>query len=197
MAENRDPLLPGEAEVASPLVPGAHIGAPGLGEDGDGLQIGEPVEGDGLGQRQEQLPRGQRLHVQEGPLGESGDMAVQRVRLLPELGAGVGGGGRGRPVGGRRRRGRGGGGGIGAVDAEGAVGAAEEDLGGGGLDGLDPGGAVGEELEGVVGVVHHGRRECRRERERLSLSYFSLFFLCLLSGIHGNGDGRTGEKVME
>lgn len=102
-------------------------------------------------------------------------MAVQRVRLLPELGAGVGGGGRGGPVGGRRRRGRGGGGGIGAVDAEGAVGAAEEDLGGGGLDGLDPGGAVGEELEGVVGVVHHGRRECRRERERLSLSSFSVF----------------------
>lgn len=188
MPENTDPLLPGEAEEPSPLVPRAHIGTSRLRKDGHGLQSGEPVKRDRLGQRQEQLPRGEHLHGQEGPLREARDVPQQHVRLLPEPRAGVG---RRRPVG-RRGGGGGGGGVIGAVDAEGSIGAAEEDLGGVGLDGLDSGGAVREELEGVVGAVNHGgEEECARER----LCPFQEFMRMAVGS--SSAATRMGAKVVE
>lgn len=149
MPENTDILLPGEAEEASLVVPRARIGTSRLRQDGHGRQIGEPVKRNRLGQREEQLPRGQHLHRQEGPLREAVEIPLQHVRHHPVLRAGVGRGrGRRRRVGlpaGRRKADQAGR--PGAVDAEGSVGAAEEDLGGVGPDGLDFGGAIRAEMD--------------------------------------------------
>lgn len=47
------------------------------------------------------------------------------------------------------------GGGLGAVDAEGAVGAGEEEVVAVGFDGVDFDGGIVDELEGIVGAMHH------------------------------------------
>lgn len=106
------------------------------------------MEGDGLGQREEKLPGGQDLHAQQRLLREPIQGPLQRVDLSAQL-RGSGGG--------NRRRGAIGSGGIRAVDSEAAIGAAEEEPGAVGSDGVDFGGTVAEELEGIVGAVHHVR----------------------------------------
>lgn len=160
MSEDTDLLLPRKAKEPSPFIPGVHIRAFSFREHGNGLQIGKPMEGDRLGEREEQLPRVQHLHGDERFPGEASHVPLERIGGPPK----VGGGGRCVEVGGRRAVGGGeGDGGVGAIDPEGSVGASEEELGAVRLDGLDLGGAVGEELEGIVSAVHHlssSRAEC-------------------------------------
>ena len=140
MSEDADALLAGEAEEAAAVVPGEGIGALGLGDDGDGLERREPVEGDGFGEGEEELPRLEHLHGDEGLPGEAGEALLQRVgflakrRVMIGLGLGLG---------------------LGSVDAERSIGAGEEELGAVGFDGFDLGRAIGHKLHTVVGAVHH------------------------------------------
>lgn len=62
VSENTDPLLLGEAQEASPIVPGVDIGALGLGDHGDGRQIRESVKRYRFGERKKELSRLQDLH---------------------------------------------------------------------------------------------------------------------------------------
>lgn len=150
MSENTDPLLPSEAQEASPIVPGIRVGAFGLGEDGDGLQIGKAVDGNGLRQAEKELSRLQDLHGNQRLPREPNHVLHQNVRLLPELL-------RRRMEIGRRRAVGIGSSGFRGVDSERSVGATEEELGAVGFDGLDLGRTISEELERIVRAVHHFR----------------------------------------
>lgn len=116
MPENADLLLAREAEEAAAVVPGVHIGALGLGDDGDGAEIGEAVKRYRFGEGEEDVSGFEDLEREERLLGEAGEVALEGVGLLLE-GLGVVVGGRGAGAGGIR-----------SVDFEGSVGAAEEEL---------------------------------------------------------------------
>lgn len=117
MSEDANPPLARKAEKSAPLIPGVGVGAFGLGDDGEGLEIGQAMEGDRLGEREEELPRLEDLHGEHRPPGESIDRPLEDVGLLLELGVLQ------IEIGGRRGRSGVVGGGLRAVNAEGAVGA--------------------------------------------------------------------------
>ena len=84
MSEDADALLASEAEEAAAIVPIKGVGALGLGDDGEGLEGREAVEGDGFGEREEELPGVEDLHGDERPPGETGEGLPERVRFLVE-----------------------------------------------------------------------------------------------------------------
>jgi hypothetical protein len=138
-----------DGEKAPPIIPGNGVGALCLGGDGgDGLEPGEAVERDPFGEREEEVAAAADLHGQGRATPEPRLLPLERVGPIPPdlttVGAGRGG-----------------------VDAQGAVGAAEETFGIGrryeelpGVrgDGLDAALYSGRQLDGVIRAVHHGRR---------------------------------------
>ena len=117
MSEDANPPLARKAEKSAPLIPGVGVGALGLGDHGEGLEIGEAVKGDRFREREEELPRLEDLHGEHRPPRESIDRPLEDVRLLLQLGILQ------IEIGGRRRRSGVVGGGLRAVNAEGTVGA--------------------------------------------------------------------------
>lgn len=148
MSENTDPLLLREAEEPPPIVPAIGVCAFRLRYDGNGLQIGKPVESDRLRQAHKELSRFQDLHRNQRLPREPYHVPHQYVRFLTKLQS------LRMVIGGRRtvRTGR-----FRSVDAERSIGASEEELLTVSFDGFDLGRAISEELERVVGAVHHFR----------------------------------------
>lgn len=117
MSEDANPLLPRKAQKSTPLIPGVGVGSLGFRDHGQSLEIGQAMKGDRLRKREEELPRLEDLHRQHRLFRKSIDRPLEYIRLLLQL----------RvlriEIGGRRRRSGVAGGGLGAVNAEGAVGA--------------------------------------------------------------------------
>lgn len=85
MPENANSLLAREAQKPAPLIPRVRVRALGFRNHGQRLKIGEPVKGDGLGEREQELARLEDLHCEHRFLREAIDCAFDDVGLLLEL----------------------------------------------------------------------------------------------------------------